>query len=226
MTMPYRTAPRIDFTADDLAWFRKPLWLALLALVASACTRPPRFPVPEDERLARAARVVVECSDSEPGNKQWSFGGNDFPGDASWEHTEFGSGVLLDGRTAVTAAHVTRCPDLYLVHVFTATGERFLSAVTHTSGGLSYLTPLGAWDSWTDAGKPGIGSVAIGDDLCVGAPHQVRCGEAERLTSREVEIGSAGYLGLSGSGVWEGDRLVGIVQGISARGDAVAQLLR
>lgn len=188
--------------------------LITIALLLAACERPPVYPMPSDPREARAAIVHAQCGDP------WEDKGN-----SSWVEQRVGHAVLLDGGFAVTAEHVTRCPDIAAYHLTLATNETRLAALEWTGDKLAVLRNMGALDRW-DEPPLHITRPALGDQVCMAFPRSIRCGEVLRITDREFEFDVPAEPGTSGSGAWLGYDLAGIVLGQSNRGRAVAQIAR
>jgi len=77
----------------------------LIALVLCACVRQPHVdPAPRSEVDASRSVVLVESS----------CGADD---EASWGSEHRGTGVIISERYVLTAAHVTACPEIPVVHV-------------------------------------------------------------------------------------------------------------
>lgn len=185
--------------------------LALLA--ASACARPPTYPMPADPLEARAAYVDSNCGDA-----PWSY-------DDPWQVEKSAAAVIVDDRVALTASHVVRCPDLPAVHITLSTGEVRLAHVTEDDGLVARLEPVSA-EGW-GLGMP-LAEVMIAPwrgPVCEAMPRAERCGDVTATGGRLFTFEAPGKQGHSGAGVWDGEWLVGITQGIDEDGSTVASEL-
>lgn len=182
--------------------------IALLVHVVVACAQAPLHPMPADPRLAHAADISVMCGDEDDA-------------DSPWMANRLGEAVLVSDTRAITATHVLACPEIPLIHMTLADGRIFLMVERNAAGGITLLEPVGLLDHF------GVETVTrgvpwVGDPICAAPTFGMRCGDIVRANGRELEFGARPFFGESGSGVWSGAELVGIVQGISAERNTVA----
>lgn len=142
----------------------------------------------------------------------------------------FGSGVIVDEKHVITARHValTAC-DLKgadpVLLITDAQGRTYLAEVEYLAyRDLARLVLI--TDHFTPTFKPRIKGVRPGQKVCVesGAPSRSRsCGYVERVDSDTMGgvVSSAKVKpGNSGSGLWRGTELVGIVIACRSTKDA------
>ena len=130
-----------------------------------------------------------------------------------------GSGVILDARHVLTAAHVVDCSYLPDVHVITASGKRMRAVVTRENDQTDLaLLELASADTFGDIAPPVIGPRPIvGDSICKLQAVPTRggdCGPVTDLTAEpgnDVQHGARVEHGNSGGPVYDAEgRLVGI----------------
>lgn len=129
----------------------------------------------------------------------------------------FGSGVIYSKTEILTASHVVRCDGELVLKVVSASGDVYPVTVSALDERIDVARlKLGGDASFGDIGRVDVGSVGIGDSVClaIGAPRRgYRCGIVSEWDSDpgNVQHGAVTEPGNSGSGVYSGGRLVGIV---------------
>lgn len=129
-----------------------------------------------------------------------------------------GSGVVLDERRVLTAAHGVACAGERSVHVITSAGRRLRADVASVdrSRDLAVLELHSAGGFDLRAGPPALAPLPVAGDVACAAvafPRRAeKCGAAIDATWRGAQFGIAGKLGNSGAGVYDREgRLLGIV---------------
>jgi S1-C subfamily serine protease len=187
--------------------------LAVMAL--AACVSLPHVPAAPRgyaERERAAVRVDMACNvagipgwEDEPHFDDWTIG-----------HT--GSGVVIDERHVLTAAHVTACPTLPGVMLTTWDGRHLQAVVTQEDRDRDFaVLELASADRMhLDVSPPAVTHAAVGAVVCIETAEPTRaanCGPvAEVLPGKGgIHVNAIIGHGNSGSGVYDTQgRLVGI----------------
>lgn len=189
--------------------------MKLLVLALSACSFVPDrpYPLPVDPLEARAARVDSWC-------------GNAMDFNNPWVHETYGAAVVMSPEWMLTASHVVACPEIPVIHVVLADGHVTRAYVDWDDGRVAELRPIGNGETWFGNAYPAWPKVSnepyAGSVVCAALPREERCGELRGYTASEFTFDAPAFLGESGAGVWDGETLLGIVQGIAENGDTVA----
>lgn len=132
--------------------------------------------------------------------------------------SKLASGVMVDGRHALTAAHVTACPFPPVVRITLASGESYRMAIEWESASKDLARLVIASAEILHIVPPVIAAPAVDDTVCAAVTmpgRQLNCGVIESIGSRpRSNIGMSAMIqvGNSGAGVYNRrGELVGIV---------------
>jgi S1-C subfamily serine protease len=197
-------------------------WLLVLLVGCVSLPHIPAEPRGYAERERAAVRVDMACSVA--GIPGWE----DEPHYDDWTIGHIGSGVVLDERHVLTAAHVVRCPTIPGVMLTTFDGRHIQAVVTHEdqAADVAVLELATADRLHLDVAPPARARVAIGDAVCAETSDPARqtyCGVVEYVGDDVARAAFTAIRGNSGAPVYDAQgRLVGLVTKAAKDGSAMA----
>lgn len=178
--------------------------LLLLALAACSYTHLPAQPRGQELEAGTTVELISGCHDSDPA---WAF----------IESDRTGTGVILDARYVLTAAHVVECPMIPIVHAKFPDGRvtRLVVDVDDAMFGagrdIARLEVLSA-ESLGSIAPPALADNDPPGPWCAMTRHGRVCGARYLLTQGDGVFAARTSPGDSGSGVYDAyNRLVGLV---------------
>jgi hypothetical protein len=179
-----------------------------LAWILAACASIPVVPAQPRgyaERERAAVRVDVAC------NVYGLPGFDDQPHFDDGTLLHVASGVVIDERHALTAAHVVACPTLPGVVLTTYDGRHLIAVVTHedTKADVAVLELATADRMHLDVAPPELGVAVVGEPVCAEPSYPARittCGPVLATDARSpgrIHVAMDGGAGNSGAGVYD-----------------------
>lgn len=170
---------------------------------------PPMARLTDADRAPLVVRVDVLCVENDPFEDMTPprFSGG------------IGSGVMIDSRHVVTAAHVVKCAYLPDIHVITADGRKMRVVVAHEEPKRDLaLLELASADSFGPIAPHIYARPAVGDVVCAYHAFPERgasCGAVEEVSDAidsDTKFGGVTHPGYSGGPVFDAEgRLAGII---------------
>lgn len=180
---------------------------AMHALALSGCATNARPAFDRAPAITEATSVKIE---------QLCIKGDPFKRETVAVLGGYGSGVIVGPHHVLTAAHVIECPGVGQTHVTTSTGRRLVAEIDRKNVTLD-IARLYVAEGFLGITRPALGAPAMGEPVCAATswPERGRtCGQIVSLGAVRggaITHSAAIKPGNSGSGLYSGARLVGIV---------------
>lgn len=183
-------------------------WLLMFSLATCGSCAPTMSYVPtllrgDDMQARMAVRVEVTC-----------FSGDIFTGTMGLRGG-YGSGVIVDERHVLTAAHVVHCDGEAVVNVITFEDRRYRVVVERSDADddVARLVVLRERDFGLDVVPPAIGVAIVDSTACVVSAYPERARACGRVTQSGTFVRHLALTrpGNSGGGLYSDGRLVGLV---------------